>query len=59
MSGVVDSFLGGKRLINVFGRYISQVRQELAMRLLGRIYAGGNTPSKVGPLQLCRMIGQV
>ena len=28
-------------------RYLSQVRQELAMRLLARVYAGGNTPSKV------------
>ncbi|KAI9810931.1 MAG: subunit of the Arp2/3 complex [Phylliscum demangeonii] len=27
-------------------QYISQVRQELATRLLGRVYAGGNTPSK-------------
>ncbi|KAI9785471.1 MAG: subunit of the Arp2/3 complex [Geoglossum umbratile] len=26
--------------------YISQVRQELAIRLLARVYAGGNTPSK-------------
>ncbi|KAI9841384.1 MAG: subunit of the Arp2/3 complex [Thelocarpon superellum] len=29
-------------------QYLSQVRQELAIRLLARIYAGGNTPSKVG-----------
>ena len=28
-------------------RYLSQVRQELAMRLLARVYADGNTPSKV------------
>lgn len=28
-------------------RYLSQVRQELAMRLLARVYAGGSTPSKV------------
>ena len=28
-------------------RYLSQVRQELATRLLQRVYAGGNTPSKV------------
>lgn len=28
-------------------RYLSQVRQELAMRLLARVYAGGPTPSKV------------
>ena len=28
-------------------QYIAQVRQELALRLLARIYAGGNTPSKV------------
>lgn len=28
-------------------RYLSQVRQELAMRLLARVYAGGNAPSKV------------
>ncbi|KAI9671174.1 MAG: subunit of the Arp2/3 complex [Caeruleum heppii] len=27
-------------------QYMSQVRQELAMRLLERIYEGGNTPSK-------------
>ncbi|KAI9800465.1 MAG: subunit of the Arp2/3 complex [Piccolia ochrophora] len=27
-------------------QYISQVRQELANRLLARIYMGGNTPSK-------------
>lgn len=28
-------------------RYLSQVRQELAIRLLGRVYADGNAPSKV------------
>ena len=28
-------------------RYLSQVRQELAMRLLSRVYADGNAPSKV------------
>lgn len=28
-------------------RYLSQVRQELAMRLLARVYAGGSAPSKV------------
>ena len=28
-------------------RYLSQVRQELAMRLLARVYADGPTPSKV------------
>ncbi|KAL2041798.1 hypothetical protein N7G274_005582 [Stereocaulon virgatum] len=27
-------------------QYLSQVRQELAMRLLARVYADGNTPSK-------------
>ncbi|KAI9828863.1 MAG: hypothetical protein M1819_006478 [Sarea resinae] len=27
-------------------QYMSQVRQELAVRLLARVYAGGNTPSK-------------
>ncbi|KAI4145778.1 MAG: hypothetical protein LQ340_006165 [Diploschistes diacapsis] len=27
-------------------QYLSQVRQELAMRLLQRVYAGGTTPSK-------------
>ncbi|KAI9895036.1 MAG: subunit of the Arp2/3 complex [Vezdaea aestivalis] len=27
-------------------QYLSQVRQELGFRLLGRIYAGGDTPSK-------------
>lgn len=34
-------------------RYLSQVRQELAMRLLARVYADGSTPSKAsnnGPL---------
>ncbi|KAI9774812.1 MAG: subunit of the Arp2/3 complex [Geoglossum simile] len=30
----------------VLRQYISQVRQELAVRLLARVYAGGNTPSK-------------
>ena len=29
-------------------RYLSQVRQELAMRLLARLYADGPAPSKVG-----------
>ena len=33
-------------------RYLSQVRQELAMRLLARVYADSNTPSKVGALTL-------
>ena len=33
-------------------RYLSQVRQELAIRLLQRVYAGGNTPSKVRLLLL-------
>lgn len=28
-------------------RYLSQVRQELAVRLLARLYADGPTPSKV------------
>ena len=28
-------------------RYLSQVRQELAIRLLSRLYADGPTPSKV------------
>jgi actin related protein 2/3 complex subunit 3 len=27
-------------------QYLMQVRQELAMRLLNRVYADGNTPSK-------------
>ena len=31
----------------VLRQYISQMRQELAVRLLNRIYADGNTPSKV------------
>ena len=31
-------------------RYLSQVRQELAIRLLQRVYAGGNVPSKVRTL---------
>lgn len=30
-------------------RYLSQVRQELAIRLLARVYADGNFPSKVEP----------
>lgn len=37
----------GKSCADVY-RYLSQVRQELAIRLLGRVYAEGNTPSKVG-----------
>ena len=35
-------------------RYLSQVRQELAMRLLARVYADGNTPSKVSTHQSLR-----
>jgi len=31
----------------VLRQYMSQMRQELAVRLLNRIYADGNTPSKV------------
>lgn len=31
----------------VLRQYISQMRQELAVRLLNRIYADGNVPSKV------------
>ena len=31
----------------ILRQYLSQARQELAMRLLQRVYAGGNTPSKV------------
>ena len=34
-------------IILTSSRYLSQVRQELAMRLLARVYADGNTPSKV------------
>jgi hypothetical protein len=30
-------------------RYLSQVRQELAIRLLTRLYPGGEGPSKVSP----------
>ena len=38
-------------------RYLSQVRQELAMRLLARVYADGNTPSKVSVFNLSVRIG--
>ncbi len=38
-------------------RYLSQVRQELAMRLLARVYADGNTPSKVSAFTLSVRIG--
>ncbi len=38
-------------------RYLSQVRQELAMRLLARVYADGNTPSKVSVFTLSVRIG--
>jgi len=31
----------------VLRQYMSQMRQELAVRLLNRIYADGNVPSKV------------
>lgn len=31
----------------ITSRYLSQARQELAMRLLARVYAGGPAPSKV------------
>lgn len=31
----------------ILRQYISQMRQELSVRLLNRIYADGNTPSKV------------
>lgn len=34
----------------VLRQYISQMRQELAVRLLNRIYSDGNTPSKVRQL---------
>jgi actin related protein 2/3 complex subunit 3 len=34
-------------LINL-NRYISQVRQEIAVRLHARLYPGGEGPSKVG-----------
>ena len=37
-------------------QYMSQMRQELAVRLLNRIYADGNTPSKARCLlQACIM----
>ena len=45
-----------KRLLTR-SRYLSQVRQELAMRLLARVYADSNTPSKVGALALSLRIG--
>lgn len=35
------------KVMLILFRYLSQVRQELAMRLLARVYAGGNAPSKV------------
>ena len=38
-------------------RYLSQVRQELAMRLLARVYANGSTPSKVSAVTLSLRIG--
>lgn len=31
----------------VLRQYMGQMRQELAVRLLGRVYADGDTPSKV------------
>ena len=37
----------GVGMLICFYRYLSQVRQELALRLLARVYAGGPTPSKV------------
>lgn len=38
----------------ILRQYISQMRQELAVRLLNRIYAGGDVPSKVNlPLYVC------
>lgn len=44
MSGA-SRLCGGETLTS--SRYLSQVRQELAIRLLQRVYMGGNTPSKV------------
>lgn len=42
---------------NLLARYISQVRQELAIRLLARVYAGGSTPSKVsGELSIQHLV---
>lgn len=32
----------------IASRYLSQARQELALRLVNRVYAGGPAPSKVG-----------
>jgi hypothetical protein len=37
-------------------RYLSQVRQEIAIRLHARLYAGGEGPSKVD--WYCPLIGQ-
>lgn len=42
-----SSLLNGTGNADRVNRYLSQVRQELAMRLLVRVYAGGPTPSKV------------
>ena len=38
---------GNRQDAETLRQYLSQVRQELAMRLLQRVYTGGNTPSKV------------
>ena len=39
---------GNRQDAETLRQYLGQVRQELAMRLLQRVYAGGTTPSKVG-----------
>lgn len=40
----------------VLRQYMSQMRQELAVRLLNRIYADGELPSKVEPSSINRLI---
>ena len=48
---------GCATLLMVCCRYLSQVRQELAMRLLARIYADGPTPSKVNQVRHVPFVG--
>ena len=50
-ASLLEIYQHRKRLLTR-SRYLSQVRQELAMRLLARVYADSNTPSKVGVLTL-------
>lgn len=40
----------------ILRQYISQMRQELANRLLNRIYADGDAPSKVWPFPMSRIV---